>query len=91
MPQKSPAEEIIGRCGGTRKLARALPQKNGRPFPASTVQSWKDAGLIPAKHMRDVIDAAASLGKTVIPQDFIEAPGEDVTRNFPVAAGASGA
>lgn len=58
------AELIIERFGGTRALARVLGK------PPTTVQSWKDAGHIPAKHQGDVLAAATANGIPLTPADF---------------------
>lgn len=43
-------------------------------LPPSTVQSWKDSGLIPAKHQQPVLDKAHEMGLPVMPADFFEVP-----------------
>lgn len=60
----TPACAIIEKFGGTRRAAAAL----GRP--PSTVQSWKEAGLIPAKHQSIVLQAARASGVDIRPEDF---------------------
>ena len=60
----SAAEHIISLFGGTRKLAAAID------FPPSTVQSWKDAGRIPAKHQPTVLDKAREMKIALSPADF---------------------
>lgn len=66
------AETIIGKFGGTRPLATALR------LPASTVQSWKDTGRIPAKHQQAVLDKARETSIDLTPADFFDAdPSED--------------
>lgn len=52
--------------GGTRKAARAMNKK------ASTIQSWKKAGIIPAKHQPDVLAAGKAEGINISPSDFFE-------------------
>jgi hypothetical protein len=64
---KSPAENIIEKFGGISALAGALGHKN-----PSTVQGWKERGLIPAKRQKQVIDAARDRGIGVTANDFIE-------------------
>jgi hypothetical protein len=65
------ASRIINLFGGTRALAAALD------LPPSTVQSWKDAGLIPAKHQQPVLDKAIELGLPLTPADFFRTPNSD--------------
>lgn len=38
----------------------------------STINSWKKAGIIPAKHQQLVIDKGAEHGIKVKPSDFFE-------------------
>lgn len=59
---------LIQKFGGVRGAARAL----GRP--PSTVQHWKDVGLIPSHAQADVLEAARLLGLDVRPEDIIAAP-----------------
>lgn len=58
------AETIIERFGGTRALARALCK------PPTTVQSWKDSGLIPSKHHEHLMQVAREKGVDLRPDDF---------------------
>ena len=60
------AAAIIDKFGGVRKTARAL---NLAP---TTVQGWKDAGLIPAKHHQAVLDKASETGVPISPADFFD-------------------
>jgi len=62
------APKIIKRFGGTRAAAAAMR------LPPSTVQSWKDTGLIPAKHQQKILDAARANGIALEPADFFDAP-----------------
>ncbi len=62
------AEKIIERFGGTRKAASRLG------LPPSTVQSWKDAGRIPAKHQPDVLHAAQEDNLGLTEKDFFPRP-----------------
>lgn len=63
------ATRIVEKLGGTRKAAALLG------IPPSTVQSWKDAGLIPAKHQQAVLAAARAGGIDLAPADFF--PSQD--------------
>lgn len=66
-PRMNIASTIIGRLGGTRKVARGLDK------PPSTVQGWKDSGFIPAKHQPDVLALAQKFGVKLSPADFFPA------------------
>jgi hypothetical protein len=70
----SHAPSIIQKFGGIRPMARALG------LPASTVQDWKESGLIPARHQQAVLNKARELGVALAPDDF-----------FDVSAGKEGA
>lgn len=59
------AEHIIETLGGTRKAAALLG------LPASTVQSWKVAGVIPPRRQRAVLDVAKAAGVELKAEDFI--------------------
>lgn len=61
------AKTIIGKFGGTRPLATEIG------LPASTVQSWKDTGLIPAKHQQAILDKAREKNIPLSPADFFDA------------------
>lgn len=58
------AERVISKFGGVRKAAR----KGG--WPPTTVQGWKDAGLIPAHRMQEVLSAGSDLPDPVTRDDF---------------------
>ena len=60
------AREIVQKLGGTRALAVALD------LPVSTVQSWKRAGLIPARHQEAVLGAAVRLQVALSPDEFFD-------------------
>lgn len=62
------ASRIIAKFGGVRKAAA---KGNWAP---STVQSWKDAGLIPAQRQQEVLKAGADLTDPVTAADFFETP-----------------
>jgi D-beta-D-heptose 7-phosphate kinase/D-beta-D-heptose 1-phosphate adenosyltransferase len=63
----TPAQRIIARFGGVTALARALGQRN-----PTTVQGWKQRGLIPARRQQQVLDAAQALGISLTPRDFFD-------------------
>lgn len=69
----SHAGSIIAKFGGASSLARTLGHRH-----ATTVQSWKKSGVIPAKRQQGVLDAAKRLGIDLSPADFFEA-GETVS------------
>lgn len=58
------AERIVEKFGGTRPMAGLLG------IPPSTVQSWKEAGVIPARRQGEVLDAARCEGIDLGPADF---------------------
>jgi len=55
---------IIKKLGGTRKAAALLQR------PRSTVQSWKEVGVIPARRQQEVLDKARHAGIEINPADF---------------------
>lgn len=68
------AAKIIDKFDGTRPMANSLG------LPPSTVQSWKDTGLIPAKHHQNVLDKARELKIDISPADFFDTPDQDDVR-----------
>jgi hypothetical protein len=62
----SRAAQIVQKLGGTRPLAAVLA------LPVSTVQSWKRAGRIPARHQEAVLRAAAALEVPLGPEAFFD-------------------
>lgn len=66
MNENVAARIIDGKFGGVRKAAR---KGNWKP---STVQSWKDAGRIPAKRQPEVLAAGRDLPNPVTPDDFFD-------------------
>lgn len=68
VPHKSTtcAERIIQKFHGTRKMAALLN------MPPSTIQSWKDAGRIPARKQSLVLHTARAASLDVTPADFFE-------------------
>jgi hypothetical protein len=73
MDMLKPVERIIRLCGGLTALSRAL----GHRYP-TTVQHWKESGLVPSKHIPDVIVAAKTLGVVLTPDDFFD-PAPELT------------
>lgn len=63
----TPAAKIIEVFGGTRAAAAALK------IAPSTVQSWKETGLIPAQRQAHVLQTARALRLKIKPADFIPA------------------
>jgi hypothetical protein len=61
----SSAHIVIEKLGGTRKAAALLD------LPPSTVQSWKRAGFIPAKHQRDILAKAEGAEIVLTASDLI--------------------
>lgn len=59
------ASHIIEQFGGVSALARAL----GHRWP-TTVQGWKNRGIIPAHAQQDVLDAAERRNVPLSPADF---------------------
>jgi len=62
----TPAERIIDQFGGLSALARALGHKN-----PTTVQGWKERGVIPLRRWSAVKAAAAKEGIEIEDADFI--------------------
>lgn len=60
----TPAERIIEKFGGIHPMARKLS------IPPSTVQGWKERGIIPAKRQPVVLNAAQESGINLTPADF---------------------
>lgn len=68
------AEHIIDQIfGGARKAAAALTDEaRGKKYAPSTVQSWKDSGLIPAQHQDWVMARGIELGLPIKLSDFFD-------------------
>jgi hypothetical protein len=64
---------LFERFGGTRKMAEALSE------PASTVQSWKTAGRIPAAKQPEVLAKARDLQLEIAAEDIIFPLGRPAT------------
>ena len=65
----TPAQRIIASFGGVTALARALGHRS-----PTTVQGWKQRGLIPARRQQQVLDIAQALGISLTPGDFFDPP-----------------
>ena len=61
------AERIIEKFGGLTPLAKALGHKN-----ISTVQGWKERGIIPALQQPNVMSAGKQMNIPIHPADFFE-------------------
>jgi hypothetical protein len=66
-PYMTQAARIIDKLGGTRRAAAILAS------PPSTIQSWKDAGFIPARRQEEVIRKAKEAGIEIEPAEFFAA------------------
>lgn len=64
------SRKIIQKFGGINPMARILD------IPPSTVQGWKERGVIPARRQVEVIEAARREGIAVSPADFFDMPDE---------------
>lgn len=62
------AGQIISRFGGLTRLAKALGHKN-----VTTVQGWKERGVIPARRQQELLCLAKQQGVSLSPADFFEA------------------
>lgn len=60
------AERIISLLGGVRRTSEIVGA------PLTTVQSWRDGGVIPAKRQFDVIEAAKRAGINITGNDFFD-------------------
>lgn len=61
----TPAENIIARFGGLTALAKRLGHRN-----PTTVQGWKDRGVIPARRQLELLEIAKRDGIALAPEDF---------------------
>lgn len=68
----TPAERIIAEFGGLGKLAKALGHRH-----RTTVQGWRDRGVIPVRHAPQIIEAGSRAGKTITADDFMPAATRD--------------
>lgn len=66
------ADNIIQRFGGLTALSKALKHNN-----VSTVQGWRDRGVIPARQQSAVLQAARDLGVPLTPSDFFDLTHKD--------------
>ncbi len=78
----NPAEQIIQRFGGMLALSRAL----GHRHP-TTVQGWKQRGIIPARRQREVLEAARVLEVPLSPEDFFSGAAPLASSARPAGAG----
>jgi len=67
----TPADRIIAKFGGIRKLAASLPG-----VAPSTVQGWKERGTIPVRRAPEIIAAGSNLPEPVSAIDFIPVPSD---------------
>lgn len=67
------AKIIDGIFGGARQMSRHLSVEDRR-YPATTIQSWKDGGFIPAQHQQWVLQRGVAAGLKISPSDFFEDP-----------------
>lgn len=59
-------DHIIAKFGSISALARALGHKH-----SSTVQGWKEKGIIPPRRYEEILRAARATGIELEPEDFI--------------------
>jgi alpha-D-ribose 1-methylphosphonate 5-triphosphate diphosphatase PhnM len=74
------ASHIIAKFGGVNRMARALNRT------ASTVQGWKDRGIIPPGHWEDILRVSAELGVDVVREDFVAHLPADAPKSMAIAA-----
>lgn len=79
------AEKIIQRFGGVRKTAEALSTPDRR-FPPTTVQYWKDSGIIHPKWHPDIVAAGRRNGFDLTQADFSVLPEDGQTATAQGAA-----
>ena len=70
------AASVIDKFGGVRALARTLGHKH-----PSTVQGWRDSGIIPAQRQRELLDLAEAMGIALQAEELI--PPTAVTDDSP--------
>lgn len=63
--------KIFDRFKGVRGLARAMG------LPPSTVQRWKDSGVVPARRQAELLEVAKRLDLDITIEDVIGAPMKD--------------
>lgn len=68
-----PSKIIDSIFEGARQMSRDLtvPEAN-KAYAPSTIQSWKDAGYIPAQHHEWILQRGRELGKAIGPADFFD-------------------
>lgn len=64
-------DRIIAKWPSMAAFSRALGHSN-----PTTVQGWKDRGVIPARQQQKVIEAGQADGIAIGPQDFFNLPGD---------------
>lgn len=70
------AHHIIDQVfGGSRKMAKLLTVA-GKKYPPTTIQSWKDSGVIPSRHHDWVLRRARELDLGLEPKDFFTTQAE---------------
>ena len=58
---------VISKFGGISALSKALGHKN-----PTTVQGWKERGVIPARQQGVVLEAARANDIDLLPEDFFK-------------------
>ena len=67
----NPARTAIDKLGGTRLVARLLKR------PPTTVQTWKDTGVIPARTIPKVLALAREIGIEMTADELLPPPSQD--------------
>lgn len=67
------AARIIDKFGGIHSMARKMG------VPPSTVQGWKERGVIPARRQPDVIEVARREEIDLSYSDFFDAPDREAS------------
>lgn len=65
-------QEIINKFGGLTSLSKMLGHKN-----PTTVQGWKERGIVPARQQIKLLKAARKHGIDLKPDDFFKDIGEE--------------
>lgn len=69
MEDRTYVDRIIRKLGGLTATARALGHEN-----PSTVQGWKERGVIPARQQAKVLEIGRTLPEPIEPSDFFDLP-----------------